>query len=253
MAAVLPFVSYEESVPAVLDAAGAPEILAGQRRVLLKPNLVNTSHHPITTHPDHAAAAVRYVRARCEAEVVIAEGCGDAVLDTDEIFRRLGYAEMASRLDVELLDLNHAPLRTVADPSCPVFPEMHLPEVAFTHCIISLPVLKVHSLAGITGTLKNMVGFAPPQHYSGRGGCWKKAVFHMRMQQSVMDLNRYVMPQLTVLDASVGMAEYHLGGPTCDPPVGRIVAGADPYEVDRIACDLLGVDWRTVRHVALPA
>jgi uncharacterized protein (DUF362 family) len=126
---------------------------------------------------------------------------------------------------------------------------MHLPEIAFTHTIISVPVLKAHSLAGITGTLKNMLGFAPPAHYSGRYGGWKKAVFHGRMQQSIVDLNRYIAPDLTIMDASVGMAEYHLGGPECDPPVARIVAGCNPWAVDRAAARLLGLDWRDIGHV----
>lgn len=249
----LPFASYAESVPAALDAVGAPALLARQERVLVKPNLVNASPHPVTTHPDHCRALVEYVRAHSRAEVVIAEGCGDAVLDTDDIFEALGYTDLARELDVELLDLNHAPLVERPNPGASVFETMHLPQCAFTHLILSAPVLKVHSLAGVTGTLKNMVGFAPPEFYSGRGGVWKKAVFHLRMQASVMDLNRLVRPQLTVLDASVGLAEYHLGGAVCDPPPSRVVAGTDPYGVDREACRLLGVDWRSVRHVAVEA
>ena len=95
---------------------------------------------------------------------------------------------------LRLVDLNDAPVKLVKNPACPVFPEMYLPEIAFSHYIISVPVLKVHSLAKMTGTLKNMMGFAPPKYYSGRYGSWKKAVFHQKMQQSIIDLNSYVVP-----------------------------------------------------------
>lgn len=66
--------------------------------------------------------------------------------------------------------------------------------------LISVPVLKAHSLAGVTGTLKNMTGLARPKHYSGRYGSWKKAVFHGNMQQSIIDLNRYRTPDLPLIE-----------------------------------------------------
>ncbi len=246
----LPFSSYRKSVPAILDAVGADRVLAEQTAVLLKPNLVNASPHPVTTPPECCEAVIAYVRAHCNAEIVVAEGCGDALMETGDVFEALGYADMAKRLGVALLDLNRAPLRTVRIPECPVFPEMHLPEAAFTNFIISLPVLKAHSLAGLTGTLKNMLGFAPPEHYSGVHGSWKKAVFHGRLQQSILDLARYVRPHLTLLDATQGLASFHLGGDTLSPPPNRLIAGGDPRAVDRTAADLLGIDWRTIRHVA---
>jgi uncharacterized protein (DUF362 family) len=246
----LEFKSFEKTISEALDAIGANERLAEQSAVLIKPNLVNDSPHPITTSPLSCKAIVEYVRRHSKASIVIAEGCGDAVLDTDEVFNRLGYTDMAGRLDVPLVDLNHEPLKKLTNPGCKVFPEMYLPEIAFTHYIISVPVLKAHSLAKLTGTLKNMIGFAPPEHYSGQHGIWKKAVFHGQMQESVIDLNRYLVPHLTVMDSSVGMAGHHLGGPECSPPVNRILAGYDPWEVDREAAGLLGLDWRGIGHVA---
>ena len=42
------------------------------------------------------------------------------------------------------------------NPDCPVFPEMYLPEIAMSSYLASVPVLKAHSLADLTGSLKNM-------------------------------------------------------------------------------------------------
>lgn len=240
--------NYCDSVKQAFEQAGGPEVVGRFDRLLLKPNLVNSSPFPITTHPDFVAAVIAAVREHSDAPIVVAEGCGDAVMETTEVFRELGYDAMAERMGVELLDLNHAPTVRKEQPECAVFPKMWLPEVAFTHGIISLPVLKAHSLAGVTGTMKNMMGFAPPKYYQG-GGPWKKASFHAHMQESVRDLNTYVTPHLTIMDATVGMAEYHLGGPECVPAVGRILAGTDHLALDREAATLLKVDWRQVGHL----
>jgi len=195
-------------------------------------------------------AVIVYVRACSQAAIVVGEGCGDPHLETDEVFERLRYTELARRHAVELIDLNHAPLRKLKNDSCTVFPEMYLPEIAFSHYLISVPVLKAHSYAEITGTLKNMMGLAPPQYYSGRFGTWKKAVFHNKMHQSIIDLNRYRTADLSLMDATVGLAEFHLGGRRCDPPVNRLIAGFDPVEVDRRSAALLGLKWRRIGHLA---
>ena len=126
---------------------------------------------------------------------------------------------------------------------------MYLPEIAMSHYLISVPVLKAHSFSEITGTLKNMIGLAPPKHYSGRFGTWKKAVFHHRMHQSIVDLNRYRTPDLSLMDATVGMPDYHLGGAHCDPPLGKLIAGFDPLQVDRRSAELLGLRWQRIAHL----
>ena len=247
--AEIEFVSYRESVADVFDAVGAADVLKEQTAVLIKPNLVNASPFPITTAPECVEAVIQYIRACSEAAIVVGDGCGDMNLETDEVFERLGYTELARRNAVELIDLNHAPLVKLQNADCPVFPEMYLPEIAMSHYLISVPVLKAHSFSEITGTLKNMIGLAPPQHYSGRHGSWKKAVFHGEMHQSIVDLNRYRTPDLSLMDATVGMPDFHLGGSHCDPPVNRLLAGFDPLAVDRRSAELLGFDWREIAHL----
>lgn len=242
------FVTYAETVAKVLDALHASQVFAEQPRILIKPNLVNSSRYPVTTPPECVEAIIDYIRACSDAETIIAEGCGAAECDTEEVFNVLGYTELASRLGVDLVNLNTAETVLLQEPSCRIFPEFHMPALAMDHYIISVPVLKAHSLAEITGSMKNMMGFAPPKYYQ-RGGYWKKSAFHARMHQSIIELNRYRTPDLTVLDATTGLSEYHLGGPECSPPVNRIVAGYDALEVDRCAAELLGMDWKSIPHL----
>lgn len=244
-----PFTNYRETVARCMLKAGEHDLLAEGRPVMLKPNLVNDSPHPVTTSPVFCEAVIGFVRKHTDAPIVIAEGCGDANLETPEVFERLGFTEMAERLHIDLLDLNSAPLTLYKKDTCHLFPEMWLPTTVFDHTLISLPVLKAHSLCRFTGSMKNMMGLAPPKHYKGRYGSWKKATFHDRLDTAIVELNQYRSPDFTVMDATVGLAEYHLGGSHCEPPVNRILAGADARAVDREATALLGMDWRSVGHL----
>lgn len=247
--AVVEFASYDKSVPEALDAAGAAVVLAKQSRILVKPNLVEAIPPPVTTPPECVEAIVNYIRRVSRAEIVIAEGCGAPGYGTDVVFEKLGYTEMARRLKVPLVDLNREKCVLLKKPECKVFPEYYLPEIAQTHYIITVPMLKAHSFAKITGALKSMMGFAPPDRYQ-EGGHWKKSAFHARMHEAIVDMCRYRSPDLVVLDATVGLPEFHLGGRRCDPPVNKIVVGFDPLAVDRLHASLLGFDWRKIPHLA---
>lgn len=247
--ATVDFVSYEQSIPEALDQIDAGEELANQEAILIKPNLVMVLPPPITTPVECCQVIIEYIRRHSEAKIVIGEGCGAAEYDTQKVFDELGYTDLSEETGVPLVDLNHEPTVLLEKPGCKVFPKFHMPKIATDHYILSVPVLKAHSLSEVTGSLKNMMGFAPPEHYQ-QGGHWKKSAFHRRMHESITDLNRYRTPDLTLLDARIGMADYHLGGPECNPPVKKLVAGFDPLEVDRLAAELLGLDWRTIPHLA---
>lgn len=247
--ATVAFISYRQSVAAALDRINAKERLQGESAILIKPNLVTAAPHPVTTPAQCCEAIIGYLRSFSAAEIIIAEGTGDAHRDTHEIFDLLGYTRLASRYGISLVDLNQEPPVKFTNPDCRFFPEIYLPEIAFTHCIVSVPVLKAHSLAAITGTLKNMMGFAPPRHYGGGYGGWKKAGFHENMQQAIVDLNTYRRPDISLMDASVGLADFHLGGRRCSPPAGKIIAGFDPWMVDQKAAELLGLDWKKIPHL----
>lgn len=243
------FTSWQESVPRLLDATGLPDRLAAEKRIIIKPNLVEPLKPPITTPVELIAALVDFIHASLpHLEIIIGEGCGSSSKNTLQIFDTLGYSKLADRTGVTLLDLNEAPLVHMQDSKCGRWPEMYLPRIVFESFLISVPVLKAHSLAGVTLTMKNMMGLVPPAHYQ-QGGHWKKAAFHQNIQEAVFDLNRYRTPDFTLLDATIGMQEAHLWGPTCDPPPNRLAAGYDPVAMDSYGCSLLGIKWNSVGHL----
>jgi uncharacterized protein (DUF362 family) len=243
------FKSWQESVPHLLDATGLLDRLAAEKRILIKPNLVEPLEPPITTPVELVAALVDYIHTfQPHLEIIIGEGCGSLSNNTLQVFETLGYSRLTRRTGVTLLDLNEAPLVHMQDNNCRRWPEMYLPSIVFESFLISVPVLKAHSLAGVTLTMKNMMGLAPPAHYQ-QGGHWKKASFHQDIHEAVFDLNRYRTPDFTLLDATIGMQEAHLWGPTCDPPPNRIAAGYDPVALDSYGCSLLGIKWDSVGHL----
>jgi len=243
------FISWTTSIANLLSGTGLAECLANlDRPILIKPNLVEALDPPITTPAKAVAALVGYLRTITPARIIIGEGSGAMEYETWHTFDHLGYTRLAQELQVELIDLNNEDLVQLHRPNCSRWPEMYLPRIALDSFLISVPVLKAHSMAGVTLTMKNMMGLAPPSHYR-QGKSWKKSAFHNRIQEAIADLNRYRTPDFTLLDATVGMAEAHLWGPTCVPPVNRLAAAYDPVAIDAYGTSLLRKNWQEIGHI----
>jgi len=243
------FVSWQESLAQLLTASNLAAHLPGpEGTILIKPNLVEALPPPITTPVALVAALVAWLREQTTARIIIGEGSGAMNYETGHAFAELGYTELARTTGVELADLNHEELVCLHNRDCLRWPEMHLPRIALDSFLISVPVLKAHTLAGVTLTLKNMMGLAPPAYYrSGRS--WKKSAFHRQIQEAIADLNRYRTPDFSLLDATVGMPEAHLWGPSCDPPVRTLAAASDPVAIDAYGATLLNKEWREIGHI----
>ncbi|MFC1830706.1 DUF362 domain-containing protein [Thermodesulfobacteriota bacterium] len=243
------FDTYHQSVPPLLDATGLLTKLAGHQRVLIKPNLVEALDPPITTHIDMVEALVDYILFHnSEIRIIVGEGTGALEYDTFHCFEQLGYLKLLDKERVQLLDLNIEPCRRLTNDACKRWPELYLPELLFDCFLISVPVLKAHSLCRVTLTMKNMMGCAPPVHYQ-QGGAWGKSSFHRKLDEAVFDLNRYRAADFTVIDGAVGMAKAHLWGPTCNPPVNKIIASYDPVAVDAFGTSLLKKSWKDIGHI----
>jgi len=249
-AEVFDFVSFERSVPEALEAVGAAALLAKQKRIIVKPNLLNESPPPTTTPVECVLAVVRYCESCAPAaEIVVAEGSGGC--PTPRAFRVHGYDRLERETRAKLVDLDEGPFRELRDPRARVWKKVVLPESVLEGFLVSVPVLKEHSLERVTLATKNLIGILPAEHYGGYWSYRKSAVHRDDCARAIADIARYRPVDLALIDASVGQINCHMSGPPCDPPVGKLVAGLDALECDKLGAELLGHDWRRVEHLRI--
>lgn len=238
----------ELAVEKLLNEAELSKALKEYEIIILKPNLVEASKPPITTPVELIAAIVNWLERNCShLQIIIAEGNGVPEYDTSHCFDLLGYTELARDKNIELIDLNIEPCKTLANSNYGRLAELDLPEILFDGFLMSVPVLKAHSLSKVTLAMKNLIGCVPPTD----GGGWRKSQLHHNLHEAIFDLNRYRTADFSIIDGSVGMAQAHLWGPTCDPPVGKIIASYDPVAIDAHGSSLLQRDWQDIDHIKL--
>lgn len=244
--------AYDQSLVAAiesgLDALGVTRGVVNGKRVLLKPNLVETAlgHSHINTHPAVVAAAAESFRRRDAASVVVAEGQGhrrDSVLVLDES----GTERMLREARLDFVDLNHDDVGSVGNAGgWTTLEQLHLPKTVLgADWIVSLPKLKTHHWAGVTCSMKNFFGVMPGIVYG-----WPKNVLHWHgIPQSILDINATVRPHLAIVDGVIGMEG---DGPIMGTPkpVGCLILGRNLAAVDATATRVMGLNPLGVEYLA---
>jgi len=215
--------------------------------VIIKPNIVNHAPPPVTTDVRVVKGIIKALKESGIKEIVIAEGSGSG--DTIENLHKLGY----SRLGIELIDLDKEKTITVAVSNCHVWKEIIIPRMLLGKFIISVPVLKEHSMCMVTGSLKNMVGILPERHYSGYWTYKKSQIHRHNPDGCIADIARVIKPDWAIVDATIGMRGSHISGTPIKPPINLVYGSASPLEADKYACKLLGKNWRDVPYLRLIA
>ncbi len=95
--------AYYKSVNSLFDHLEFKNAITGIPSILVKPNLVNASPFPVTTSVILCEVIIDLIRTYTSSEIVIAEGCGDMAMETDEVFNILGYQELSLRKNIKLI------------------------------------------------------------------------------------------------------------------------------------------------------
>lgn len=238
----------DAAIAEALDLLGGIEryVKPGDR-VLLKLNLLagTAPDKAVTTHP----AVVRAMIGQVQAEGAIPQ-VGDCSGDEGppskarylNVCRKAGILAVCEEMGAELVHLSAESVE-MENLKGRAFKRFVLAKgVIEADVVINLPKLKTHGLTLFTGGVKNNFGCIPGM---------RKAQMHLRAQgaedfsQMLVDLLLAVRPELTVMDAVVGMDG---DGPRNGKAkkLGAILASADPVALDAVACQMVGIEPKMV-------
>jgi uncharacterized protein (DUF362 family) len=216
------------------------------RRVLLKPNMVEYENgSAINTHPLVVAGAALAFRSAGAADVVVGEGPGHR-RDLEYLLTATGLFEHLRENRIRFIDLNHDDVQTVALRS--TFTGLKTidlsAELLQSDFIVTMPKLKTHHWAGMTGSMKNLFGTVPGAVYG-----WPKNILHMHgIENSILDLNATIRPSLSIVDAVTAMEG---DGPIMGHPrhLGFVAMGTDVVAVDATCATTIGLDPRKIPYL----
>jgi uncharacterized protein (DUF362 family) len=218
------------------------------KRVLLKPNLVEfSSHAPINTHPVFVAAVRQAFCALGARDVRIAEGPGHRRMTLD-MASAAGYFTNVSGFEKIFTDLNidevseiqiRQPFSTLS--------KLYLPHTVLgCDLLVSLAKMKTHHWTGATLSMKNLFGVVPGSIYG-----WPKNPLHWAgIDECVADLHYLFPRQFCLVD---GIEAMEGNGPILgtSKQTGLIVAGAHLPSVDATCCQIMRIDPQKIGYLNL--
>ena len=221
-----------------LEMVDGQEAASDEKPVLIKPNFLNAKHPStgITTDSRVIEGVVKFLKQIGVKEIIIGEGSGFA--DTLEAFKNAGVDAVANRWNIELVDLNKDEFIEVSPPNSLHLKKVKIAKTALESIIISVPKLKLHRIAGVSLSIKNMMGVMTP-----------KGSMHTRLGSNIADLASIVKPSIAVIDGIIAGEGHESSG---DPvEMNLVVAGTDPVAVDAVGAAIMGVQPEDVKHLRL--
>ena len=218
------------------------------KRILLKPNLVETSSGAIhiNTHPLVMRGAVEAFLRLGADTVMVAEGPGHR-RDTLDVLEESGLADVLWEDRIKFHDLNYLTGYTVKN----IGGMMGLSTLTFpgifqeVDWIVSMAKMKTHHWAGVTLSMKNLFGVMPGIYY----GWPKNVLHHAGIENSILDINATLKPHFAIIDGIVGMEG---DGPIMGIPrhAGVLVMGRNLPAVDATAARVMGINPHKIEYLS---
>ena len=214
--------------------------------VALKPNVVTgrLSGRGVTTDPRVIESLIKLSFEAGAEEVLVVEGSGYGT-PTSEALKLSGMIDVAERNGAKVVDvdMDDAVEVSVPDPlileKIPVSRMFHEADVK-----INVPVMKTHDQMLMTLGMKNMKGVIQKP---------SKRLFHrIGLAKAIVDLNRAVPLDLTVVDAIHAMEGL---GPSFGEIIemDMVMASSDVYSLDVIGAQVMGLPPGEVEYLKLAA
>ncbi|MFC1860378.1 DUF362 domain-containing protein [Chloroflexota bacterium] len=236
---------------AVNLAGGLDRVIKKTSKVLVKPNLFRPeiSGSGLVTNAMVTEAVTKIAMELKPKSVVIGEGSAAGWdkrgYSTQESFIASGTDEIAKRLGVEFRNLNIDEAITIDIPNANVMNKVRIAKTVIeSDVVISVPVLKTHSLTNVSLSIKNMKGAMP--------GPEKRNSHRLGLDLAIADLISVVRPTYAIVDATTGM-EGAWQYPDDTKQMNLIIAGNDPLAVDIVGASLMSIDPNQILHLRYAA
>ena len=229
----------------------------GNKKVLIKPNLVVTDNPLAATHVDTIRAILDFLKPHVKSQIVIGES--SAVGSPMPGFQNLGYMALEKEYNCKLLNLNEQPFEyrfVIGRGNAPTPVRIISTFLDPDTYIISAARMKTHDRVVATLSLKNILMGAPiidrqgndkqKMHYVAPGTLTaaRDGILHFNLFQ----LAQHTYPDMGVVD---GFEAMEGDGPSWGTPVNAKIALAstDCLAMDWLGTKLMGFDPASILYL----
>jgi uncharacterized protein (DUF362 family) len=225
----------QNGISEILKEAIDDSGLRGKQKIFVKPNMSHPEYLPgVVTSPQLLSELVGLLRDGA-SEVIVGESNGFNY-PCDSAFEITGIETAVKKAGGSVINLSEDKVVKVKfQTNSSPLKELFLPKTVLdADAVVDLPLMKTHEFAMYSGAIKNLFGCVPSN---------KRIYLHPYLPEVFYRLYSIFKPQLTVMDARVGIEG---NGPTKGNPVKMdlMLTSNDALAIDITATKIMELDWK---------
>lgn len=210
-------------------------------KVFIKPNVCGfyKPDSPCIVNPKVVGGIIEYLKKKGIRDITIGES--PIPDDVTKVFEVTGYARMAEKYDVALLDLNKAEKAAVSLPDF----NLSLPKFLLEkECeYINVSKMKTHIQTTVSLCVKNQKGLLD---FPGKRNMHTRGDLH----ENIRLLSEKIRPDFCIVDGTNALEGFGPGSSGTEiKNLGLLLLGQDMHAVDRSCCMIMGINPGLVKHL----
>jgi uncharacterized protein (DUF362 family) len=210
--------------------------------IFVKPNFTFPEHRRgITTTPELIRCLLTILKDASDSVILGESDGGNHSFKAEEAFRGHQMYEICKEAGVELVNLTNIPSKFVESEIQGKKVKIQLPKILLekVDCFISVPVLKVHVMTGVSLGLKNLWGCYPDA---------MRCLNHKYLDRKLALMAKILNPKITLIDGLYGLDDH---GPLFGNPIKMdLVLMSDNVVVaDTLGAMVMNIPLKKAEHI----
>lgn len=212
--------------------------------VFVKPNFTFPRYKEgITTNPELLKCLLEIVKNRSSHVILGESNGGNHSFKAEEAFLGHQMYEVCEEVGVELVNLSNLPSKFVESEVQSKKVKVQLPKMLLEEvdCFVSVPVLKVHVMTGVSLGLKNSWGCYPDT---------MRCLHHQNLDRKLAFMAKILDPKIVVIDGLYALDGH---GPMFGNPVKMdlILMSNNVVVADTLGAVIMGVPLKKAKHIII--
>lgn len=212
--------------------------------IFIKPNFTFPKYvEGVTTRPEMLRCLLEKFKDRCDRVILGESDGGNHSFKVEESFKGHNMYDIAKETGAELVSLSSLPSRFVESEIQSKKVKVKLPNMLLDEvdCFVSVPVLKVHVMTGISLGIKNLWGCYPDT---------MRCLHHQNLNRKLTLIAGLLKPKIVVIDGHFALDGH---GPMWGEPVKTdlILFSDNVVASDALGAFLMGIPLKKAKHILI--
>ncbi|NYB52815.1 MAG: DUF362 domain-containing protein [Methanobacteriaceae archaeon] len=210
--------------------------------VFIKPNFTYPYYKEgITTSPELIKFLLEILKDRADNVILGESNGGNHSFTADDSFKGHQMPEICRDAGVDLVNLSHLPSRFLEEEIAGKKVKVQLPKLLLddVDCFISVPVLKVHVMTGVTLSMKNLWGCYPDT---------MRCLHHKNLSEKLTLITKSLNPKIVVMDGIYALDGH---GPMYGQAkkLDLLLTSNNPVSIDALGAAVMGIPIEKAKHI----